>query len=233
MQCNRARWQGNFCWGEVTVISVMVHAANLIMRAGLESIISANPALEVVGTSSGIAPLVKRVEELQPDVVLLDWQDSDDESLLENELAFVTEPNAPAVVVLSDNFEKDWVTEVLSEGVRSLLPRSATADEIVGAIAAAAAGLVVLHPDLLEDLLPQNEAIARALPTTPIQALTPREIEVLGMLALGLGNKTIAKRLSISEHTVKFHVSSIFTKLNASTRTEAVTLGARLGLIML
>jgi DNA-binding NarL/FixJ family response regulator len=211
----------------------MVHAANLIMRAGLESIISANPALEVVGSSSGIASLVKRVEELQPDVVLLDWQDSDDESLLENELTFVTEPNAPAVVVLADNSDKDWATEVLSGGVRSLLPRSATADEIVGAIAAAAAGLVVLHPDLIEDLLPRNEASDRALPTTPIQALTPREIEVLGMLALGLGNKTIAKRLGISEHTVKFHVSSIFTKLNASTRTEAVTLGARLGLIML
>ena len=211
----------------------MVHAANLIMRAGLESIISANPALEVVGSSSGIASLVKRVEELQPDVVLLDWQDSDDESLLENELTFVTEPNAPAVVVLADNSDKDWATEVLSGGVRSLLPRSASADEIVGAIAAAAAGLVVLHPDLIEDLLPRNEASDRALPTTPIQALTPREIEVLGMLALGLGNKTIAKRLGISEHTVKFHVSSIFTKLNASTRTEAVTLGARLGLIML
>jgi DNA-binding CsgD family transcriptional regulator len=64
-------------------------------------------------------------------------------------------------------------------------------------------------------------------------ALTPREIEVLGMLAEGLGNKSVARRLSISEHTVKFHVSSIFTKLNAKSRTEAVTLGARLGLIML
>ncbi|HKC74673.1 MAG TPA: response regulator transcription factor, partial [Chloroflexota bacterium] len=63
--------------------------------------------------------------------------------------------------------------------------------------------------------------------------LTPREIEVLGMLAEGLGNKTIARRLGISEHTVKFHVGSIFAKLDASSRTEAVTLGARRGLIML
>jgi DNA-binding CsgD family transcriptional regulator len=67
----------------------------------------------------------------------------------------------------------------------------------------------------------------------PAQQLTPREIEVLGMLAEGLGNKTIARRLGISEHTVKFHVGSILAKLDASSRTEAVTLGARRGLIML
>nr|WP_277922584.1 response regulator transcription factor [Coleofasciculus sp. FACHB-1120] len=85
----------------------------------------------------------------------------------------------------------------------------------------------------MDSLLPLKESSARRLPASPIQALTPREIEVLGMLALGMGNKNIAKHLSISEHTVKFHVSSIFQKLNASSRTEAVTLGARLGLIML
>lgn len=85
--------------------------------------------------------------------------------------------------------------------------------------------------DLLLTLLPMSERVVEA--TTPLQALTSREIEVLGMLAEGLGNKAIAKRLGISEHTVKFHVSSIFSKLNASSRTEAVTLGARQGLIML
>lgn len=215
------------------MISVMVHTSNLIIRAGLESIIRTNPALEVVGSSSGMTTLGRRVEELQPDVVLLEWLGSDDETVLENELTFVTEPNAPAVVVLADNAEKDWAIDVLNKGVRSLLPRSATADEIVASVVAAAMGLVVLHPDFIEDLFPRNESSARTLPSSPMQALTPREIEVLGMLALGLGNKTIAKRLGISEHTVKFHISSIFQKLNASSRTEAVTLGARLGLIML
>ncbi|MBD0364164.1 MAG: response regulator transcription factor, partial [Coleofasciculus sp. C3-bin4] len=82
-------------------------------------------------------------------------------------------------------------------------------------------------------LLPLRESPDPTLTPSLLQSLTPREIEVLGMLALGLSNKTIAKRLGISDHTVKFHVSSIFTKLNASTRTEAVAVGARLGLIML
>jgi DNA-binding NarL/FixJ family response regulator len=90
-----------------------------------------------------------------------------------------------------------------------------------------------MHPDIVNSLLLDLPSAPRMLPTFPNQALTPREIEVLGMLAEGLGNKTIARRLGISEHTVKFHVGSIFTKLNASSRTEAVTLGARQGLIML
>ncbi|HAA29164.1 MAG TPA: DNA-binding response regulator [Cyanobacteria bacterium UBA8553] len=204
-----------------------------MVRAGLESIIRANPALQLVGSSDNEASLIKQVEDLQPDVVLLEWSVPDDELMLEKLLALMPELSPPAFVVLADNSDNDWVTDALFKGVRAVLPNSATADEIVAAIVAAAAGLVVLHPDIVLDLLPFKETTAPALPNSPIQALTPREIEVLGMLALGLGNKIIAKRLSISEHTVKFHISSIFTKLNASSRTEAVTLGARLGLIML
>lgn len=212
---------------------VLVAADRLIVRAGLESIIRTNPVLQLVGSSDNGDSLIKQVEDLQPDVVLLEWSTLDDELMSEKLLALLPELSPPAFVVLADNSDNDWVTDALSKGVRAILPRSATADEIVAAIIAAAAGLVVLHPDIVFDLLPLKESTAPALPTSPMQALTPREIEVLGMLALGLGNKTIAKRLGISEHTVKFHISSIFTKLNASSRTEAVTLGARLGLIML
>ncbi len=215
------------------MISVMVTADNLIVRAGLESIIRSNPALEVVGSSSDVATLVQLVEELQPDVVLLEGLGGDDEPVSERLLTKSAGESVPAVVALTDNANNDWAMDALSKGVRAILPRSATAEEIVAAVIAAATGLVVLHPEVVDSLLPLKEFPTRALPTSPIQALTAREIEVLGMLALGLGNKTIAKRLGISEHTVKFHVSSIFAKLSASTRTEAVTLGARLGLIML
>jgi DNA-binding CsgD family transcriptional regulator len=96
----------------------------------------------------------------------------------------------------------------------------------------AAAGLMALRRDTIESLLPVTPSAPHALPDASQQALTPREIEVLNMLAEGLANKTIAWRLGISEHTVKFHLSSIFTKLNASSRTEAVTLAIRQGLIM-
>ncbi len=215
------------------MLSVVVHAENTITQAGLESILRSHPDLSVVGSSSNSVSLLKQVEELQPDVVLLEWLGEDNESVWVILQTLSTGLSSPAIVILADAEDDAWATDALKLGVRAILPRKAAIDEITAAVVAAGVGLVVLHPDLMEDLLPPNEPPTSALPTSPIQALTPREIEVLGMLALGLGNKTIAKQLGISEHTVKFHVSSIFSKFNASSRTEAVTLGARLGLIML
>ena len=211
----------------------MVYAEHSIIQAGLESILRSHPDLSVVGSSANSVSLLKQVEELQPDVVLVEWLGEDSEAVLELLQSLGTGLNSPAIVVLADFEESDRVVDILKLGVRAILPRRAASEEIVAAVVAASTGLVVLHPDLVEDLLPRNGFPVPVLPTSPIQALTPREIEVLGMLAQGLGNKTIAKQLGISEHTVKFHVSSIFSKLNASSRTEAVALGARLGLIML
>jgi DNA-binding NarL/FixJ family response regulator len=99
-----------------------------------------------------------------------------------------------------------------------------------------AAGLVVLHPEALADALagrPRREALPARAVADPAQPLTAREIEVLGMLAEGLGNKTIAVRLGISTHTAKFHVASILAKLGAGSRTEAVTVGMRRGLVVI
>jgi DNA-binding NarL/FixJ family response regulator len=176
--------------------------------------------------------LTHQAEDLQPDVVLAELELPDDETLAVL-LALGASSHPAAVVVLMDDAQSAWAAEALRIGVRAILPRQASAGEIVAAIEAAAAGLVVLHREALESLLLIPASAPRALPASPNQALTPREIEVLGMLAEGLGNKAIAWRLDISEHTVKFHVGSILAKLNASSRTEAVTLGIRQGLIML
>jgi DNA-binding NarL/FixJ family response regulator len=103
--------------------------------------------------------------------------------------------------------------------------------QIAAAIEAAFSGLVVLHPSEVESLVQSQRGneIPDALP----EALTPREIEVLRLLAEGLGNKEIAARLGISEHTVKFHVASVMGKLGAGSRTEAVTLGIRRGVVLI
>lgn len=213
---------------------VLVAATDNIVRAGLSALITASPELTVVGSAIGVATIAALVEELQPDVVILELGLHDDEPVSEKLLALgVISQHVSAIVILLQDPQSEWTTEALRLGVRAILPRKAPADEIVAAIFAAATGLVVLHPDVVDSLLSVLPSAVRDLPTSPLMALTPREIEVLGMLAEGLGNKTIARRLSISEHTVKFHVSSIFTKLNAKSRTEAVTLGARQGLIML
>lgn len=210
---------------------VLVAANSVVTRAGLQALIITNPALTVVGNSSSVATLAQQVEALRPDVVLLELDGS--EPLPETLLALDAGLYDFAVLILIDDPQGNRTTEALRSDIQGILPLEATADEIVAAVEAVAAGLVVLHPDLVDSLIPAAPSATRVLPTDPNQALTPREIEVLGMLAEGLGNKTIARYLSISEHTVKFHVSSIFTKLNASSRTEAVTLGARQGLIML
>jgi DNA-binding NarL/FixJ family response regulator len=113
------------------------------------------------------------------------------------------------------------------------LPRHASSEEIVAAIEAVAAGLVVLHPEAMTSLRPASLARRGAVAAVADQRLTAREIEILGLIAEGLGNKAIAARLRISDHTVKFHIASIFAKLGAGSRTEAVTIGVRQGLIMI
>ncbi len=217
------------------MIGILVAATDNIVRTGLSALVTASPELKLVGSLVGADTLAALVEELQPEVVLLELGRYDAEPVSEKLLTLGTiSQQVSAIVVLTDDPQSEWTTEALRLGVRAVLPRSsATAEAIVAAIFAAAAGLVVLHFDLVDSLLSVPASVLRELPTSPPMALTPREIEVLGMLAEGLGNKTIARRLGISEHTVKFHVSSLFTKLNAKSRTEAVTLGARQGLIML
>jgi two-component system, NarL family, response regulator YdfI len=177
------------------------------------------------------AQLGRQVVDLRPDVVVLEWE-RHDEGLSPSPLAaFGDEPRGPEFVLLTDETHAAWVAEALRAGARAVLPRDATAEELEAAITAAAAGLVAIHPETANSLL--NTAPATASAARTPQSLTPREVEVLRMLAEGLGNKEIAWQLGISEHTVKFHVGSIFTKLDAASRTEAVMIGVRLGLIIL
>ena len=134
---------------------------------------------------------------------------------------------APAIVLLGN---AAWTVGALRLGVRAMLPPDASAAEILAAVQAAAAGLAAIDPGDLESLI---AAATPQLAAEPAAPLTLREVEVLRMLADGAANKNIAWKLGISEHTVKFHVAQILAKLNAGTRTEAVTLGIRQGLILL
>ena len=145
--------------------------------------------------------------------------------------------NAAGVpVILLVDHPTRMTSGALPAGVRAVLPRNITPAEIVGAIEAVAAGLYVFHPadvDSAPMLRPREADLAPELAEPFAEHLTPREIEVLQLLSEGLGNKEIASRLNISEHTAKFHVASIMGKLGAASRTEAVTLGIRRGLVMI
>jgi DNA-binding NarL/FixJ family response regulator len=214
------------------VTRVLIASASAVVRAGLEAIIKASPALEVVGSSPGTDSLARYIETTQPDVVLVELERGDD-GLAPSPLGFDAVSGSPAVVALTDGPDGAALADALRLGARAVLPRDAAAEEIVAAVEAAAVGLMVLDLSSASVLLPLLAAGGHAAPSSQTETLTPREIEVLGMLAEGAGNKIIARRLGISEHTVKFHVGSILAKLNASSRTEAVTIGVRQGLIML
>ena len=210
------------------MIRVLVKASSPITRAGLESLLQTQPDLRVVQEASGSG----RGSEAKspPDVLLVEAETLADPAARE---AMDWAGAGGPVVLLVRHPATEAVGEALRAGVKAVLPSRLAGPEIVAAIEAAAAGLVVLDATGLETLLRVPSAISGGGSPTLVEALTPRETEVLRLLAAGLGNKEIASRLEISEHTVKFHVASIMGKLGAASRTEAVTLGIRYGLIMI
>ena len=181
------------------MIRVQIETGSAVTRAGVEALLQGQSGIEVVNAASEADVLIREeATEL-----------SDGTSGL-------------PVIVLSDELSPQ---EALRSGTRAILPRNAAPAQIIAAIYAASAGLVVIPAE-------DSAFMAPHVPLEQIaEPLTPRETDVLEMVAEGLSNKVIAYRLGISEHTAKFHVNSILAKLNAGTRTEAVMRGIRLGLI--
>ncbi|MEO7039426.1 MAG: response regulator transcription factor, partial [Candidatus Elarobacter sp.] len=134
-----------------------------------------------------------------------------------------------ATIILLDDPHAGLAAAALRTGASAVLARQADARELLAAIEGVCAGLIVLDSAARDAALPI--ALRTAVP--PVEPLTERERQVLAMLASGLSNRRIAERLAISENTIKAHVAAILAKLGATTRTEAVTLGLRLGLVLL
>jgi NarL family two-component system response regulator YdfI len=212
------------------VIRVFIVAASPLARAGLENLLAARD-VQVVGSIATIETLADLLSDAMPDVILLDSSGEPFESALESVVASGLAADA-GVVILGDGISATTSAEALRAGVRAALPGDISPEQLVAALQAAANGLLVLHPSLAAETLPAGSAAPPALDELA-EALTRREVEVLQMLAAGLSNKGIGARLNISEHTVKFHVASILGKLGAGSRTEAVSLGIRRGLVLL
>ncbi len=212
------------------VIRVLVAATSTVRRGGLEAIVRGNSVFKLVGSAPGLVGLAERVRDIQPDVVLIDLPQADTQFV---SIAASLEQGDAAVVALIDGPNANWISRILRAGVRALLARESSAGEIHSAIQAASSGMVLLDPEIARDLVARSRPDSSENTLETVEELTAREIEVLRMMAEGLGNKEIASRLGISDHTVKFHISSILAKVGASSRTEAVTLGIRMGLILL
>ncbi len=201
------------------MIRVSVVAASVASRVGLRVLLTSED-IEVVGEAA-------TVDELRH------------APLSEADVAVVQGSNAPRPPALPARLRGIlWLLDNSAEAVPQLatawgaLPSDSTPEELVAAVRALHSGLLVIHPTLAPRLLVSPSTI-ESDSEPPVEPLTVRELEVLQLIGQGLANKQIADRLHISEHTVKFHVSAIYAKLNVASRTEAVRSGARRGLIVL
>jgi DNA-binding NarL/FixJ family response regulator len=210
------------------MIRVRVNAPSVAARKRIENLIRASPDFEIVKNSGDANGAGRKLrEDDEPDAVVAEFESRLDESAAD---ALDEATGGAAVILLVHTSAAEWM-DTLRQGVRAVLPANVSAPQLAAAIEAAVAGLMVLHPCEAENvILPRPPGESRE---GPAEELTPREIEVLRWMAEGLGNKEIAAKLAISEHTAKFHVASILGKLGAATRTEAVTQGIRRGLVLI
>ena len=202
------------------MIRVTIVSPNPALRIGLRELLSRQADISVVGEAIDL----ESVNETETEVVVLASVSS--LRLLENKSTF-------AILFLTDNIES--LRGVLNSNARAwgVLSPDATEDELVAAVRAVGEGLWVGAPGLVQSLIRLTGRRESLGEESLIEPLTAREKEVIQLMAQGLANKQIALSLGISEHTVKFHLSSLYAKLGISSRTEAVKRGIELGLISL
>jgi DNA-binding NarL/FixJ family response regulator len=214
----------------LTNLRVIVVASSPLARAGLAALLADQPGINVIGQLAADAELPDALDVYKPDVLVWDmgWEP------LQYSDRIAELRGIPVLALLSDlRTAVDVMPPLLGAGVRGLLLQDASVEMLAAALGSLAHGLVVVHGGVAETALPHTLNSSASDRAGVVEALTPREAEVLKLIAEGLPNKTIALQLNISEHTVKFHVNAILTKLGAQSRTEAVVRATRLGLIAL
>jgi DNA-binding NarL/FixJ family response regulator len=202
---------------------VLILGSNPLVRVGIAALLEPDVEVGGSGEPGGGVALLARVGA---DAVVLDLADGDDaaEDVLEELGQAAAE--VPVVVLA----EPGALTVALAQGAAAVLPPGVDGRALVAAVEAAVRGLAVIPRGDVQRLLPAEPDVEPV--EVPVERLTPRELEVLRMMAAGLTNPRIAVRLGISEHTVKFHVTSVLGKLGARTRAEAVARAMRLGWIL-
>ncbi|MCA9870199.1 MAG: response regulator transcription factor [Caldilineae bacterium] len=208
-------------------IRILVADDHPIVRDGLVAVLSTQADFQVVGEAGNGFEVVSQVAALVPDIVLLDLEmpEMDGVQALE-QLRSLGRPVRAIAFTAFDSDER--ILSAVRAGAKGYLLKGAPREELFNAVRVVHAGGSLLQPIVASRLIERmTEPVAEPLP----EPLTPRELEVLGLMAVGLQNKEIGDRLAITERTVKFHVSSILGKLEAGNRTEAVSIAVQQGLI--
>jgi DNA-binding NarL/FixJ family response regulator len=206
------------------MIRILLADDHPVVRDGLAAMLSTQPDFEVVGEAGTGAEAVAEAARLRPDVVLMDLEMPALDGIEATRRLRAADP-AVQVVVLTAFDTDERIVGALQAGAQGYLLKGAPRAEIFAAIRTVSAGGALLQPVVASKLLRQVRAAEHP------DALTPREKEVLGLVAAGLANREIAARLSISERTVKFHVSSVLSKLGAKNRTQAVRMARERGIV--
>lgn len=204
----------------IRVVLVDDHA---VVRSGLTQLLEASGDIAVVGTAADGAEALDVVRETRPDVVLMDLQMPGVDGVSATRALAEEQPSA-AVVVLTSFSDSERIVAALDAGALGYLLKDADPEDVLEGVRAVSRGESPIHPRAARQLL-----TARASgPTGP--QLTPREAEVLGLVRAGLANKQIARRLGISERTVKAHLTSVFQRIGVADRTQAAVWAERNGL---
>jgi DNA-binding NarL/FixJ family response regulator len=208
------------------LLRVLVVADDPLVRTGLAAVLAAS-GCDIAGQTEANDDLVEQISVYRPDALLWDlgW-DQDRSTSTPDAIADLLESSTPVVLLVPDS-ALAWMA--WTAGCRCILLRDAPVANMHTALRGATQGLAILDPDLAASMVSSRAGVTTDL----VEELTPREAEVLQLLADGLTNKGIGQKLGISEHTVKFHVNAILGKLQAESRTEAVVRASRLGLLLL
>jgi NarL family two-component system response regulator LiaR len=204
-------------------IRVVIADDHRVVRDGLCYLLSQEPDIEVVGEAGDGTQTLDVAAATRPDVLLLDlyMPGLDGHAVL---AALRDRAHRPAVVVLTSATDDEHLVRAVQAGATSYLLKTASAEHVIASVRDAAAGTASLSPELLTRL---TQALRRPPPPDPLQSLSPRERDVLRLIAQGHSNRRIARDLAIGEQTVKTHVRSILTKLSLQDRVQAAIFALR------
>jgi DNA-binding NarL/FixJ family response regulator len=210
-------------------IRILLADDHAILRHGLRAMLDSTPEFEVVGEATTGEEAVTRSAELRPDVVLMDIQMPGLNGIEATRRVIEGDPNA-GVVVLTMFRDDDSVFAAMRAGARGYVLKDAGGEEVLRVVRAVANGEAYFGPEIAKRLMGFFSAPRPAAPSEAFPELTAREHEVLDLIARGLSNTEISRRLFISPKTVRNHISNIFTKLRVADRAEAIVRAREAGL---
>jgi len=217
------------------LIRVLVADDQALVREGLVTLLGLVEGIDVVGAAANGEEAVKLVEELNPDVVLMDLRMPRMDGV-EATRHILAAGRRARILVLTTYADDDSVLAALQAGALGYLTKDSSADDIALALRTVHAGKALLEPEVQRRLLELSSGAAKAEPPArsaarPPDGLTEREVDVLVLIAHGLSNQEIAARLFVSEATIKTHINNLFSKAALRDRAQAVTYAYRRGLV--